>query len=306
MPPPPPAHAPRPWPAVARADRLGEFADRDLHRIADVDRAGDVVRRVHQPHRAVDEVVHVAERARLQPLAIERDGLAAERLHDEVGDHAAVVGVHARPVGVEDAQHLDAQPVLAVVVEEQRLGAALAFVVAGADADRVDVAPVVLALRVHLRVAVDLAGRGLQDLGLHALGQAEHVDGTVHAGLGGLHRVVLVVHRRGRAGEVVDLVDLDVERKGHVVAQQLEARMADQVLDVAPRTGEEVVDAQHVVAAFEQLLAQVRAQEAGTAGDEARKSGRGVALFRREAGRRCDRRAASGATSRCRRPPGRA
>ena len=51
---------------------------------------------------------------------------------------------------------------LAAVVEEQRLGAALALVVAGAEADRIDVAPVALRLRVHGRVAVDLGGRGLQ------------------------------------------------------------------------------------------------------------------------------------------------
>ena len=171
-----------------------------------------------------------------------------QRLHDEVRHHAAVVRVHARAVGVEDAHHLDAQLVLAVVVEEQRLGAALAFVVAAADADRVDAAPVGLGLRVHLGVAVDLAGRGLQDLGLHPLGQAQHVDRAVHAGLGGLHRIVLVVDRRGRAGEVEDLVDLDVEREGHVVAHQLEARVAEQVRDVALGAGEEVVDAQHVVA----------------------------------------------------------
>ena len=66
----------------------------------------------------------------------------------------------------------------------------------------------------------------------HALGEAQHVDGAVHAGLGRLHRVVLVVDRRGRAGEVVDLVDLDVEREGHVVAHQLEARVAEQMRDV--------------------------------------------------------------------------
>jgi hypothetical protein len=65
----------------------------------------------------------------------------------------------------------------------------------------------------HRRVAIDLAGRGLEDLGPHPLGQAQHVDGAVHAGLGRLHRVELVVDRRGRAGEVVDLVDLDIERE---------------------------------------------------------------------------------------------
>ena len=52
--------------------------------------------------------------------------------------------MHARAVRVEDAGDLDAQPVLAVALEDERLGAALAFVVAGADADRVHVPPVVL------------------------------------------------------------------------------------------------------------------------------------------------------------------
>jgi hypothetical protein len=69
------------------------------------------------------------------------------------------------------------------------------------------------------------SGRGLQDLGLHPLGQAQHVDGAVDAGLGRLHGVELVMHRAGRAGQVVDLVDLDIERHGHVVTQQLEARV---------------------------------------------------------------------------------
>ena len=50
------------------------------------------------------------------------------------------------------------QRVLAVVVKEQGFGAALAFVVAAADADGVDVAPVGFDLRVHGGVAIDLAG----------------------------------------------------------------------------------------------------------------------------------------------------
>ena len=99
---------------------------------------------LHQPHEPVDQIVDVAERAGLAALAVDRDVLAAQRLDDEVGHHAAVVRVHARAVGVEDARHLDRQLVLAAIVEEQRLGAALAFVVAGARADRIDVAPIVL------------------------------------------------------------------------------------------------------------------------------------------------------------------
>ena len=41
-----------------------------------------------------------------------------------------------------------------------------------------------------------------------------------------------------------------------------------QVLDVAPCAGEEIIDTQHVMAAGEQLLAEMRTYEAGPAGDQ--------------------------------------
>src|SRR4029077_18474020 len=205
-------------------DLLGEMPDRHLDRIAEIDRTGEIIRRVvHQTQPAIDQVVDVAEGAGLHAVAVDRDVFALERLNDEVRHPAAAVGGHARPVGVEDTRHLDAQFVLAVVVEEQRFGAALALVVAGARPQRIDVAAIALDLRMHGGIAVDLAGRGLEDLGARTLGQAEHIDGAVHAGLGRLHRIVLVVNRRGRTSEVVDLVDLDIERERHVVAHQLEA-----------------------------------------------------------------------------------
>jgi hypothetical protein len=114
----------------------------------------------------------------------------------------------------------------------------------------------------HRRIAVDLACRGLEDLGARALGQPQHVDGAVHTGLGRLHRIVLVVDRRGRTGEVVDLVDLDIEREGHVVTHQLEARIVEARHDVLLGAGEVVVDAQHVVARRQQTLAEMRTEEA--------------------------------------------
>ena len=67
------------------------------------------------------------------------------------------------------------------------------------------------------RVAVNLGRRGLQDARVNALGEAEHVDGAVDARLRRLHRIVLVVDRRGRTGEVVDAVNLDIEREADVV-----------------------------------------------------------------------------------------
>jgi len=116
--------------------------------------------------------------------------------------------VHARAVGVEDAGNADVDFVLAVVIEKQGFRAALAFVVATADADGVDVAPVVFGLWMHRRVAIDLRRAGLKYPGPHAFSQAQHIDGAMHTGFGGLHRVVLVMDGRSRAGQVVNLVDL--------------------------------------------------------------------------------------------------
>jgi len=111
-------------------DRLREDPDRVFLRIAEVDGTGDIVAGIHQRDQAPHQVVDIAERARLRAVTVEGDRRMHERLHDEVRHDAAVARMHPRTVGVEDARHLDAQRVLAVVVEEQRLGAALALVVA--------------------------------------------------------------------------------------------------------------------------------------------------------------------------------
>jgi hypothetical protein len=47
---------------------------------------------------------------------------------------------------------------------------------------------------------------------------------------------------------------------------QFEARMLEQMPDVAASAGEEVIDAQHFIAALKQPFAQMRADEAGTTG----------------------------------------
>jgi len=85
---------------------------------------------------------------------------------------------------------------------------------------------------VDVGIAVDLAGGGLEDPRLHALRQAKHVDRPVHAGLDRLHGVVLVVDRARGAGEIEDLVDLDVEREADVVPHYLEVRVVQHRYDV--------------------------------------------------------------------------
>jgi hypothetical protein len=48
---------------------------------------------------------------------------------------------------------------------------------------------------------------------------------------------------------------------GDVVAEQLEGLVTEQVLDIAPRAGKEVVDAKDLAAGVEQSLAQMGPKE---------------------------------------------
>src|SRR5262249_22146819 len=118
------------------------------------------------------------------------------------------------------------------------------------------------------RIAVNLAGRGNENWSAHFAGQVERVECALHTSANGPHRISLVMNRRGRTGQVVDLVDLEAEAVAHVIPHHLEGVVIEQVADVLPAPGEEAVQADDLVAGREQPLAEVRANEAGAASDE--------------------------------------
>ena len=178
---------------------------RELVGVADVDRPA--LAGLGERDHPADQVVDVAERARLAAVAEHGDRAVLQRLAQERRDRAAVVGPHPRAVRVEDPDDRRVDALLAVVGHRQRLGVALGLVVDAARADRVDVAPVGLGLRVHLRVAVDLARRRDQEARAVLLGEAERVVRAVGADLQRVQRQAQVVDRRGGRREVVDEVD---------------------------------------------------------------------------------------------------
>ncbi|MPM00811.1 hypothetical protein SDC9_47043 [bioreactor metagenome] len=131
----------------------------ELARIAEVHRGEDrmlPLRRLHQHLQRVDHIRDIAERPRLQAVAIDRQRLATDRLHDEVRHHAPVLRVHPRTVGIENPGDADVHPLRAMGFVEQRLGSTLALVIAGARANGVDVAAVALGLRAAVGIAIDL------------------------------------------------------------------------------------------------------------------------------------------------------
>jgi hypothetical protein len=216
----------------------------------------------------LDEIVDVAERTGLGAVAVDREVLAPQGLYDKVRYDAAVVGMHARAVGVEDPHDANIDLVFAVVVEEERLGATLALVVARPLADGIHVAPVTFRLRVHVRVTVHFARARLEHPRPDALGETEAVDRAHHRCLDRLDRVVLVVRRRRGTREVVDLLDLELEGVDDVVADEFKIWIRQQVRDVPLLAGEEIIEADDLVAVVQEPVAEVRAEKAGAAGDE--------------------------------------
>ena len=156
-----------------------------------------------------------------------------------------------------------------MIRHRHRLGVPLRLVVDPTRADRVDVAPVALGLRVDERVAVHLRGRREQEAGTLGLRQPERVMRPVCADLQRVQRQPRVVDRARRRGHVVDeverLVDLVVARD--VDHHEREVVIAD-VLDVVERARLEVVQADDAMAFLEQAIAQVRAEKARTTGDD--------------------------------------
>ena len=233
-----------------------QFVDGEFIGVAYVDRAREIVGRiVHQADHPFDQVVDILERAGLFTVAVDCDRFVAQCLDDEIRDYAAVVDVHLGAVGIENTDDFHRDAVFAVVAHEERFGTAFALVVARAQSQRVHVAPVILGLRMYQRVAVYFRGRSLQDLGAVVTRHAEHVHRTDDRSLRRLDRVVLVVDRRGGAGEVVDLLDLCHVGVDYIVPYDFEIGVFQQVPDVAFVTGKIVVDADYVVSFTKQPFA---------------------------------------------------
>ena len=157
-----------------------------------------------------------------------------------------------------------------VVGHGDRFGKALGFVVDAAGADGVDIAPVALGLGVLKGVAVDLAGRSQHQAGALGHGQAQSVVGPQAADLQRLDGQRQVVHRRRRAGKMEHGVHGpgDVYGFAHVVKDKAEALVGRQVGHIGAGPGYQVVDAHNRRTVAEKLLAQVRADEPGSPGDD--------------------------------------
>ena len=93
---------------------------------------------IHEEHQPLYKIVDKTERSCLRAVTIDRDRFVLQGLYDEIRNHPSVIRVHFRSVGIEDARDSDLEIVLAVIVVEERLRAALALVITRAGPRDVD------------------------------------------------------------------------------------------------------------------------------------------------------------------------
>jgi hypothetical protein len=234
---------------------------------------------------AVDDVVDVRVIAPRRAVAVERDRLPAVDEVDELVDRH--LGALPRPVDREEAQAGGRDPVQVVVRVRQQLAGALGGRVRRDGA--VDV--LVLAERDLLVLPVHARGAGKEEPRRRTLPQLlEQDQRPAHVHVGVVQRIL----ERGPHARHRGQVD-------HGLEGTLEEQLRDETLvpDVAgddPRPFQrrdvfplqrrvvevvEVVEDRDFVPAREQLLGDVRADEAGAAGDENGRHHSTVTLFAR-------------------------
>ena len=115
-------------------------------------------------------------------------------------------------------------------------------------------------------IAINFAGRGLENPRPHALGQPQHIYRAMHRRLGRLHGIMLIMDGRGRTSQIIDLINFDIEWKSHIVADQLETWIAEKMGDIFPTSGEVIIGADDVIPLLQQPFTKVRAKKASAAG----------------------------------------
>ena len=136
-------------------DKFRKLNHGEFPRIADIDRSGDLIWRVHHADHGVDQVLAVAEAAGLRSIAVDGDVFALEGLDDEVADDPSVIRMHVRPVGVENTDDFYPETALSVIGGEKGFCGPFPLIIAGSLSDGIHIAPVFLDLRMNVGISVD-------------------------------------------------------------------------------------------------------------------------------------------------------
>ena len=127
------------------------------------------------------------------------------------------------------------------------------------------------------RVAVAFGGGREEEFCAFGLGKAEGVMRPQRTDLEGLDRELEIIDGAGGRCEMKDVVDAagEVDELRDVMPNKLEVLVAGEMRDVVGIARDEVVDGNDVMAFGKEAVDEMRAEEAGAAGDDGYGSGGG-------------------------------
>jgi hypothetical protein len=108
----------------------------------------------------------------LLTISIDRDIIILQTLDYEITHYSSVIGVHSWAVSVENTHHPNVEAFIGFITVNQTLSQTFTFVVARAWADRVNMTPIRLFLRMLLGISIDFRGRSEEELGFILLCQS--------------------------------------------------------------------------------------------------------------------------------------
>ena len=131
--------------------------------------------RLGKAHESIDFIAHVTEAASLIAVPIDGEIFATQCLLHKIRDNAAVIQLHSRTVGVEDADNVCVDLVIPAISHGYGFGETLRFVVHRPRTNRIHIAPVSFLLWMLERISVTF-GRGRDEI-LRAIFVC-HVEGV--------------------------------------------------------------------------------------------------------------------------------
>ena len=87
-------------------------------------------------------------------------------------------------------------------------------------------------------------------------------------GYDGLDRVILIMHRRCRARQMVDLIHLQQNRLDNVMPNELKPRIPKQMNHILLPARKEIINDDHIITSGDKLIHQMTPDETGATGDD--------------------------------------
>jgi len=138
-------------------DFAGEIKNGHLRWITDINRLVIVAQR--ETENAIDQVGYITKAARLATIAKHRQGFMVKRLTDKCWYDSAIFQTHPWPISIKDPDNFSIHSMIAVVGHRYRFGESFSLIVHPTGADRINVAPIILALRMDQRITIAFRGR---------------------------------------------------------------------------------------------------------------------------------------------------